>query len=309
MTLPYTGSGPYCYANSLAMVLGEHAPPTGVIECLTGSPFGFELLAGTLPFFDPYGWDPELGLDAAIGSLGWTCERTDGGSPEEAMARLRKACADGPVLTGPLEMGLLTHQPGMNAAIGADHYVVVLAVEDGTVLFHDPHGHPYATLPTDAFNASWRGDEVTYISTPYVMRSGFVRLREVAADDALRRTLPAAVRWLAGRDDLPVPAGTLGGAAGLEALAGLVDAGLDPGMRTMLQVFSIRVGARRLSDAAACLSMLGLPKAAALAATQARIIGGLQHPAVVGDDRSLADGLRRLAPTYNRLRELLTAAR
>ncbi|MDX6311267.1 MAG: hypothetical protein QOF44_731 [Streptomyces sp.] len=129
MTLPYTGSGPYCYANSLAMVLGEHAPPTGVIECLTGSPFGFELLAGTLPFFDPYGWDPELGLDAAIGSLGWTCERTDGGSPEEAMARLRKACADGPVLTGPLEMGLLTHQPGMNAAIGADHYVVVLAVE------------------------------------------------------------------------------------------------------------------------------------------------------------------------------------
>jgi hypothetical protein len=48
----YTGSGPYCYVNSLAMMLGEASPPPGVIAVLTGSPFGFVLLGGTLPLFD-----------------------------------------------------------------------------------------------------------------------------------------------------------------------------------------------------------------------------------------------------------------
>ncbi|MFC8264071.1 hypothetical protein ACFUNF_42440 [Streptomyces sp. NPDC057291] len=71
----YIGSGPYCYANSLAMMLGEAAPPPAVIEVLTGSPFGFELIGGTLPLFDPYGWDPDLvGLGQVrmgVGMLRW----------------------------------------------------------------------------------------------------------------------------------------------------------------------------------------------------------------------------------------------
>lgn len=77
----YIGSGPYCYANSLAMTLGASAPPPAVIEVLTGSPFGFELLGGTLPLFDPYGWDPDHGLDAAIALLGTRCTRTAGARP------------------------------------------------------------------------------------------------------------------------------------------------------------------------------------------------------------------------------------
>jgi hypothetical protein len=47
---------------SLAMMLGETSPPPGVIEVLTGSPFGFVLLGVTLPLFDPYCWTPEIGL-------------------------------------------------------------------------------------------------------------------------------------------------------------------------------------------------------------------------------------------------------
>jgi hypothetical protein len=38
MTVRYIGSGPYCYANSLAMMLGSAAPEPAVIEVLTGSP-------------------------------------------------------------------------------------------------------------------------------------------------------------------------------------------------------------------------------------------------------------------------------
>ncbi|MFD7917556.1 hypothetical protein ACFV30_44015, partial [Streptomyces sp. NPDC059752] len=109
--LGYVGSGPYCYTNSLAMMLGEESPSTSVIETLTGSPFGAQLIGGSLPLFDPYGWHPETGLDAAIALLGWSCERSDGGTPAEALERLRTACSRGPVLVGPVDMGLLLYQP------------------------------------------------------------------------------------------------------------------------------------------------------------------------------------------------------
>lgn len=303
--LPYAGSGPYCYTHSLRMLLGPQAPAPAVVETLTGSPFGVQLEAGTLPLFDPYGWHPELGLDAAVELLGWSCERTSGGTAAEALARLRAACACGPVLAGPLDMGLLRYRPGTPAPGGGDHYLVVLAVDDDTVLLHDPQGHPYATSPPAAFLAAWRAESVTYTDEPFVMRTGFVRTREVPAEDALRRSLPRAARWLAGREDLPVPPGTLGGAAAVEHLATLADRGLDPDTRDFLASFAVRVGARRLGDAASCLAGLGLTEAAAVAAGQSRILGGLQYPLVVGDDRALAAGLRRLAPGYGLLRTAL----
>jgi hypothetical protein len=43
MTLSYIGSGPYCYATSLAMMLGDAAPSPAELEVLTGSPFGMQL--------------------------------------------------------------------------------------------------------------------------------------------------------------------------------------------------------------------------------------------------------------------------
>src|SRR5512139_1561085 len=175
---PYIGSGPYCYSNSLAMMLGDQAPSPSVIEVLTGSPFGFELIAGHLPLFDPYGWDPDQGLDTAIDLLGWTCHREGAADNEEALAKLRNAVTVGPVLVGPVEMGLLLNHPGFGRPIGADHFVVVLDANDDQVRFHDPHGFPYATLPTPAFLAAWRADTIGYKSTRYTMRSDFRRVRE-----------------------------------------------------------------------------------------------------------------------------------
>ncbi|MFJ7155273.1 hypothetical protein ACIQUQ_10055 [Streptomyces sp. NPDC101118] len=301
----YTGSGPYCFSNSLAMVLGPDAPAVGLVEVLTGSPFGFQLLGGRLPLFDPYGWHPDLGLDAALSLLAVGCARTAGGTAGEAEARLREAAARGPVLAGPVDMGLLLHQPGTPNAEGGDHFVVVLAVTGGEVVFHDPHGHPYATLPVGDFLTAWEAKSVGYVDEPYVMRAGFVREREVTAGEALLRSLPGAGAWLAGRTGLPVPPGTLGGAAGVEALAVLADGGLDAGTRAFLGHFAVRVGARRLADAAHWLGSLGLAGAAGVAGEQARLVGGLQHPVVTGDDRVLAERLRRLAPTYERLRAAL----
>jgi hypothetical protein len=299
---PFVGSGPYCYANSLVMVLGEHAPTPGAVEVLTGSPFGFELLGGRLPLFDPYGWDPDQGLDEAIRLLGWTCRRDGADDEETALARLRDA--DGPVLAGPVEFGLLRHIPGMTGPIESDHFVVVLGVDGDVVRFHDPHGFPYATLPVPEFLAAWRADTIGYRSTPYTMRSGFDRVRAVTAEEALRAALPGAATWLRGRD-LPVPPGTLGGADGLLRLAELTAGGLEPAMRDHLIHFAVRVGARRLADAATALAGLGLDRAAAIADSQARLVGSLQYDLVTGDDKAAAETLRRLAPTYLELAEAL----
>ncbi|BCJ33106.1 hypothetical protein Athai_06090 [Actinocatenispora thailandica] len=302
----YGGSGPYCYANSLAMVLGDAAPPAGTIEVLTGSPFGFELLGGTMPLFDPYGWDPETGLDAATAALGWRCEYSNGGDPgtadpDEAWRRLRAALTQGPAIAGALDMGRLLFQPGTPTDEGIDHYVVVLEADDEQVLLHDPHGHPYATLDRAAFLTAWRGERVPYLAASYVLRSAFAAVRPSTVDDAVRSTLPAAAAWLRGRDDRPVPPGTLANAAGLATLAERADAGLSDAVRDHLAYFAIRVGARRLADAARCLRALGLDAAAEIATGQARLVGALQHPMVRRDDAAVAALLRRLAPSYHRL--------
>jgi hypothetical protein len=149
---PYIGSGPYCYSNSLVMVLGSAAPPPSAVEVLTGAPFGFHV-GGGLAWFDPLGWSPDTGLDMALDLLGWTCDRGSGGSAAAAVERLRNA--GGPVLVGPVEFGLLLHHPGSGEVLDSDHFVVVTAVADGVVHFHDPHGFPFATLPVDEFTAAW----------------------------------------------------------------------------------------------------------------------------------------------------------
>jgi hypothetical protein len=287
------------------MLLGPEAPAPSVIEVLTGSPFGFELIAGRLPLFDPYGWDPDQGLDDAITLLGWTCQRQGADDDEQALAMLRDAVKGGPVLAGPAEMGLFRHQPEMTGPIGADHFVSVLEVDDAVVRFHDPLGFPYATLPVPEFLAAWRADTIAYRTTPYTMRSGFRRVRDVPADEALRAALPGAVAWLRGRDDLPVPPGTIGGAAAVLRLADMVADGLDGDVYGQLVYFAIKVGARRLADAATALTGLGEGKAAAVATRQARLAGSLQYDIVTKASQSAAETLRRLAPTYNELAEAL----
>jgi hypothetical protein len=286
------------------MVMGARACEPSVIEVLTGSPFGATFIAG-LPFFSPAGWNPDIGLDPAIAALGWACERTAGGDAPEAIGRLREASKAGPVLVGPVELGLLRYIPGMGAPIGADHFVVVIGVDDATVTLHDPYGHPYATLPLDAFVAAWRAETVPYPSTPFTMRAGFHRTRDVDVATALHRSLPDAVRWLEASAGEPV----LGAADAVERLAGLVTAGLDEPTYGHLVNFAVQVGARRLADASAWLGTIGHDSAAEIADRQARLLGALQYDLATGDHLAAAAALRALAPTYAQLRVALTRER
>lgn len=289
------------------MMFGEASLPPAVIEFATGSPFGMQLHGGALPFFDPYGWTPEAGFEDALAAMGWTSVVTRRGSEDKALARLAQALAAGPVWIGPVEMGHLHHQPGMRGAIGADHYVVALALRDGLVEMHDPQGYPHATLPLADFMAAWRGETVDY-GESYTMRTGFRRIEIVPEDEAIRRALPAAMRWLAMDRHLQPPPGTLGNEAAALALAERVAAGCDDELRGHLIHFGVRVGARRASDAARCLARIGLDAAAGIMGRQARLIGALQYPLVARHDAAAAVHLRALAPTYRELLAVLEPA-
>jgi hypothetical protein len=304
MFLPYTGSGSYCYANSLSMALGPVSPGPGVIEVLTGSPFGMQLFDGTTPFFDPAGWDGDIALDTACAALGLACVREAGGTPEEAAARLRTADPADPLLVGPVEMGLLTHAPGRGTPWEADHYVVVFAVEGDLVRFHDPAGYPFATLPIEQFTAAWRTETLLY-GESYTSRRGFRRNRDVSAVEAIWSSIPNWAAWLRSEHGFAVSAGTLANRDAAERLADMVEDGLTDKVRDHLLHFAIQVGARRLNDAGACLAAAGADEAAAIAVGQARLVGGLQFDLTAGRTDAAAKALRELGGTYEELAESL----
>ncbi|MEM9670863.1 MAG: hypothetical protein AAF950_18295 [Pseudomonadota bacterium] len=299
--MEYVGSGPYCFTNSLAMILGRQAPETSAIEVLTGAPFGALLLNRRIPFFSPGGWNPSIGIDTAVDLLGWTCQSTSEFEADEAIARLRAETDKAPVLVGPVEMGLLLHHPGSGTAIGADHYVVALGVSDEVVQFHDPHGFPYATLPIRDFLLAWRAESISYQRQPYAMRFDFSQVREVDLHVALRASASQAVSWLAKEEG-----GTsLVGEAALTTLAVQAEAGLEPDQHGHLVHFAVRVGARRLSDVSQWLGAIELGRASQVAAIQSQLLGRLQFDLVAGDSIEVADKLRKLAALYTDLRDTL----
>jgi hypothetical protein len=289
-------------------MFGADAPSTAVVEVATASPFGMQLIDGTLPFFDPYGWDPEAGFDDALAALGWTSAVACGGEVDEALARLRSALEQGPVWVGPVEMGHLRHQPDMKGPIGADHYVVVLDMNDEGVLMHDPQGYPYAFLPLADFVAAWRAETLTY-GKPFTMRTDFVRVRKVSELETIEASMPAAIRWLSMASERDMPAGSLGNGEAALALARLVENGCDEELRGHLVHFAVRVGARRAADAVTCLARIGFHEASRIAGEQARLIGSTQYPLVIRDFKSAAGVFEALAPTYDRLRAALESGR
>ncbi|HEX6148499.1 hypothetical protein [Nocardioides sp.] len=288
----YVGSGPYCYADSLSMVIGQGWRP-GLVETLTGSPFGFQMV-GPLPLFDPVGWDPDLGLDQALALLGWACEREVFDSDDKAFERLARLAEDGPVFVGPLEMGLLLHQPGADRPIGADHFVAVLEAGPGGVTMHDPQGHPYAWLPREEFMSAWGSDTIAYGSGRFPLRTSFRRATERTHEEAVRELLPLAHEWARG-DHAP----GAGNAAGLRELADRADTGLGVPTLPVLQSFALRLGARRRVDAATELA--AWPEVAANLDGQARALGQAQLAAVREDGAALAATFRQVADIQDQL--------
>ena len=89
-------------------------------------------------------------------------------------------------------MGYLTYNPNHTYLLGADHYVVVLSVEENYVLVHDPKGFPCAALPVDILLKAWRaeGMDLVYTNKPYIMRTAFRPTEPRSRQQMIEQTLP-----------------------------------------------------------------------------------------------------------------------
>jgi len=304
---PYIGSGPYCYANSLAMMLGDDSPSPAVLEFATGSPFGIEITRGKDPFFDPYGWDPVKAIDMALRSAGWDATLHVGRDASDALENLRQALSSsGAVFVGPLDMSHLRYHPDSEHLSGSDHFLVVLRMtdDDEWVQVHDPHGFPYAVLPVRDFMQAWKAEGIAY-GKPYMLRTNFRRVELVSEEDVIRRSLGPAREWLSmqvhGKGEDAMPLGSVGNASAARELARMIETNYTAGLRAHMVYFAVRVGARRLADGSTCLARVGYRDAAGIMGKQARLVGSLQYSLVNKDIAAAVGTLEALAETYQEL--------
>ena len=196
--LTYVGNGPYCYANSAAMLLesaGESVEPR-LIEVLSGVGLGAIWVADSQTLFlSGLASAPDVGLSRSFGLLGFAVvEEAESDGDAIPIDALKLQLGNGPVLLGPLDMGELPYRPNASGANGADHFVLALHVEDGAVVVHDPAGYPAMPLGVEALDRAWRADLIAYRRGTYrrwhspirVERPGPMQIAEAAIDSFSR---------------------------------------------------------------------------------------------------------------------------
>lgn len=301
-SLLYTGNSDYCYANSLYMSLlaagADHStlPDPGFLECLTTMPFGklyLDLDKGPLVFFSSSEVNPDSGLTFALQFLGWTCQERRGDQDDEALARLREAVKQAPVLVGPVDLGYLAYNPQHRNMAGADHFVVALAVEEDHILMHDPQKYPYAFLPLSEFMEAWRAERIGYRSAPYTFRTHFRQLEQPTRQEMIKRALPLIRSHVKAERKGPVVY------SGTHALYRLIEDlrknEKPPQILNSLMYFVFPLAARRSVDGAVFLSEAGLQEAARCMEQQGLLLGQAQYLAVHKRWDEVAELMERLA--------------
>lgn len=290
--LAYIGNGPYCYANSAAMLLdsvGETIEPR-LLEVLSGVGLGAFWLAESQTLFLS-GWAsmPDVGLSRAFGLLGLKVaeEAESDGAPMPAEA-LARQLDDGPVLLGPLDVGELPYQPDSQGGNGVDHFVLALGYEGDEVVVHDPDGYPAVPISREALERAWRAELVPYGTGPYRRWHSPVRVRRPATEEVAKAAIQSFAQ--AYRESrATVPPGVVIGPEAVESLAATLRAGglAGEGLEH-LRRFALPLGVRRALDYAWFLHDVD-SELAGLKSRQALCLGRA-HAAAVQDDYELLAG-------------------
>jgi len=299
MIRTYGGNSAYCYANSLHMCL-EYAgmaplPDVGLLECMTGMPFGATFLRRDRPLFfpSPSGMDPDRGLTQALDTLGWTCDVCRFREAEEAAGALREALLNGPVLIGPLDPATLPYDPNQSLRRrGGDHFVVALRMDGEVVQVHDPQLYPFATLPLAELMKTWNAEHIGYAQARYTFRCRFRAERLVAEADMLAATVGTALRLMTSVAAGPV---LYGGTEAYARAAAVLRGEAPEAFTAPLPRFVLPLGARRCLDAGHFFETIRATEAAHLMVSKAETYGAAQYYAARGDWDRTADSLNRLA--------------
>ncbi len=310
--LTYQGNVPYCYANSLSMLLssiGETVSPSQ-IEPLTGMGLGAQWRPQeNIIFFDMSSTD--RGINMALDLLGFTYdEQAYAADAALPLDDLRTTLANGPAVIGPLDMGCLSYVPGHKFMHGSDHYVLALAVENGALRVHDPAGWPHAFLPLDDLECAWRAEAIAYRRGAFRYWSSPARQARPTNQELYDSAL-ADFRALYGNarqgNASALASASAIGAEAILAAANVIAVG-DPPMALIvhLEGFALRLGARRALDLADFFRIVD-DTLADIKDTQAQLFGRAHTEAARRDYAALAATLRTLAETEKEFESVLLA--
>lgn len=294
----FYGNVPYCYSNSVAMLLsaeGEQVYP-GRIEVLTGVGLGAVRVPEGPTFFSLI--PPNAGIDTALELLGCSFSGRSGPDDSSVEEILRKELAIGPLMIGPVDMGHLTYVSWHREAAGSDHYLVAYDIDDDGVHLHDPAGFPCAHLGFDDLSRAWQGDNVGYPAPAY---QRWAEIRRVSTPSD-RATYDAAMANYA-RIYLAGP----GSGDVIRRVADDVRPGrVDPATRGFLTAFTFPLGARRALDYGAFFAEGGDTALATAKDAQARLFGSCVGMATRDDWAGVAAALDQVAGHEDELERAFT---
>lgn len=299
----------------LLSAIGENISPR-LIEVLSGVGLGAFVsidgsgAGGGRPFFSGLAGLPDAGITRAFGILGFDAdERAIDGPGPAPFAELAAVLADSPAILGPLDMCLLSYNPGRTATPGVDHFVVADRMAADRVVVYDPAGFAEAAIAMDALEAAWRADAIAYRRGRYRYWAR-PRRRSRPTDEQIATSAFAVFAQLYDEADRLAPAaGCLTGGAAIEHVAGLVRrSALTPAQSGHLIHFALPLGVKRALDFATFFETGGR-ELAALKRQQARLFGACHSSFSRGEATAAADSLTRLAELETSIREAVEGLR
>lgn len=299
--VPFEGRMSYCLTRALAMVLAHqgHAYPVPWLEVVSGEPFGFVYVRDRADLFAIDGFVYHEAGQHLLRTLNFPFTYTGSADDASAVAALGEALRAGPVAVGMLDMGYLTYFPDHQSMRGADHAIVVLALQTDPdqVIVHDPAGFVAVPLALTDFLEAWRRD--VYTGVPYGLWQIGARGEAPTDDEIWRRTLDRARANLAReRATLPGDVTLCYGPEGMRTLADDLRATPERPLGA-LPYFNWRVSAQRCFDSAVYLRER-LPEAGAIRWEEAQLYGRLQQASTPARRAALPDILERLADAETR---------
>ena len=297
----YFGDVSLCYTNSLAMALdsvGVDVRPE-YLEALMVMGNGASIMKDDprhpLVFFD--NGEPDVSISNCLRMLGFAWEDffVEGPTTDltEVRDRLARMLESGPVVAGPLDMGLLTYNPNFHGLGGVDHFVCVLGLDGGRVHLHDPAGFPYMSMEFQDFAKAWEARAISYRRGSFSMWGAFTRVREPTQEEVYREVSSIMrKRYDAGEQ------GVIRSYA--EAIR---HNGMSPQQKGIHQYFSFRLAAARSLYAARFLADHD-PERAQIKERIASLFGQAHLHNLTEDNLALADTLGRIAELDDRFREL-----
>ena len=306
--ISYVGNGPYCYANSAAMLLesaGESVE-TRLIEVLSGVGLGaFWVPDSQALFLSGLASAPDVGLSRSFGLLGFAVvEEAESDGDTIPIDALKLQLGNGPVLLGPLDMGELPYRPNASGANGADHFVLALQVEDGAVVVHDPAGYPAMPLGVEALDRAWRADLIAYRRGTYRRWHSPIRVERLGPKQIAEAAIESFSRAYRESRAMCEP-GTVVGPEAIETLVAAIKSRQlrDPGLEH-LRRFALPLGVRRALDYSWYLGDIN-PRLVALKSRQAWHLARAHAAACQSSWEPLAEHLMHLADLEHRVETAL----